>query len=106
MAKRTEISELGEFGLIAELTRDIVALNPSTVHGVGDDAAVIEADGCGGADGSGSGDGLYTLLSTDMLLEGVNFDLVYFPLKHLGYKVVTTTISEILAKNAYPKQLI
>ena len=122
MAKRTEISELGEFGLIDALTRGVVAVNPSTVRGVGDDAAVIDcsvagsggaggwgggggAEGASGSGGVGSSEGRYTLLSTDLLLEGVNFDLVYFPLKHLGYKAVVVGISDILAMNGHPRQL-
>ena len=74
--KRTEISELGEFGLIRRLTEKFPMRNPSTAMGAGDDAAVIDV---------GS---KYMLFSSDMLLEGINFDLVYFPLKHLGYKAV------------------
>lgn len=95
--KRTEVATLGEFGLIGKLTRGFKKMNKSTVFGVGDDAAVID-------NGSGK-DGTYTLLSTDMLLEGVNFDLVYFPLKHLGYKAVVLGCSDILAMNGIPSQL-
>lgn len=91
--KRTEISELGEFGLISRLTAEFPIRNASTVMAAGDDAAVIDS----GAK--------YTLLSTDMLLEGINFDLVYFPLRHLGYKAVVVGINDILAMNGTPEQL-
>lgn len=93
MTKRTEINTLGEFGLIDRLTGGFEPVNASTVKAAGDDAAVIDA-----------GDG-YFLLSTDMLLEGVGFDLVYFPLKHLGYKAVVVGISDILAMNGIPTQV-
>ncbi|MBQ8863932.1 MAG: thiamine-phosphate kinase [Rikenellaceae bacterium] len=89
--KRTEIATLGEFGLIDHLTEPFVARNASLVKGPGDDAAVIDT----GADD-------YTLLSTDMLLEGVDFDLTYFPLKHLGYKAVVVGCSDIYAMNGHP----
>jgi thiamine-monophosphate kinase len=91
---RTEIAELGEFGLIERLTRDIVAANPTTRRGVGDDAAVI------GQKGSKE----LMLLTSDMILEGVDFDLTYFPLRHLGYKAVTVGASDILAMNGTPSQ--
>ncbi len=93
--KRTEIAELGEFGLIDCLTRNAAAENESTLKGVGDDAAVIAA-GCDDA----------IVVSTDALLEGVDFDLTYFPLKHLGYKAVTVGASDILAMNALPEQIM
>ncbi len=93
--KRTEIAELGEFGLIDCLTRSAAADNESTLKGVGDDAAVIAA---GGDDA--------IVVSTDALLEGVDFDLTYFPLKHLGYKAVTVGASDILAMNALPEQIM
>lgn len=92
--KRTEIAELGEFGLIERVTGGFSVHNKSTVSGPGDDAAVIDA-----------GNGNYKLLSTDMMLEGVNFDLVYFPLKHLGYKAVVIGCSDILAMNGTPEQV-
>ncbi|MCC8018375.1 MAG: thiamine-phosphate kinase [Rikenellaceae bacterium] len=95
--KRTEIARLGEFGLIEKLTGSFYLKNNSTKTGVGDDAAVLDT----AADGTDR----YTLLSTDMLLEGVDFDLVYFPLKHLGYKAVVVGINDILAMNGEPKQL-
>ncbi|NBJ07303.1 thiamine-phosphate kinase [Alistipes sp. Z76] len=93
--KRTEIAELGEFGLIDCLTRSAAADNESTLKGVGDDAAVIAA---------GRNDAI--VVSTDALLEGVDFDLTYFPLKHLGYKAVTVGASDILAMNALPEQIM
>lgn len=92
--KRTEIASLGEFGLIETLTRNFAPSLPSTLSGVGDDAAVIEID-----------DKRVMLLSSDMMLEGVDFDLTYFPMKHLGYKVVTRGVSDILAMNALPTQI-
>lgn len=94
--KRTEISTLGEFGLINQLTREFKAVNSSTVYGVGDDAAVI---GC--AEDSAE----YMLFSSDLLLEGVNFDLTYFPLRHLGYKSVVVGCSDILAMNGTAHQI-
>ncbi len=91
---RTEISELGEFKLIERLTNGFKNNNPSTIKGVGDDAAVIGT--CGDE---------VVLMSSDMLLEGVDFDLTYFPLKHLGYKAVVVGINDILAMNARPEQI-
>ena len=93
--KRTEIAELGEFGLIDHLTKDFTPSNKTTLRGVGDDAAVVAA---------GRDDGL--VISTDSLLEGIDFDLTYFPLKHLGYKAVTVGVSDVLAMNAKPEQII
>ena len=90
---RTEISTLGEFGLIKRLTQDIQLLNPETKYGVGDDAAVLEL-----------GD-RQTLVTTDLLMEGVHFDLVYTPLKHLGYKSAMVNFSDIYAMNGTPKQI-
>lgn len=92
--KRTEIAELGEFGLIAKLTAGFEARNASTRLGIGDDAAVLAPDS-----------GEQTLVTTDSFFEGIDFDLTYFPLKHLGYKVVTAAVSDILAMNATPSQL-
>ncbi len=91
--ERTEINTLGEFGLIDHLTNPIKSINKSTLVGIGDDAAAIE-----------NGD-FVTLISTDMLVEGIHFDLMYSPLKHLGYKAVTTNISDIYAMNGIPKQI-
>ncbi len=91
--ERTEINELGEFGLIEHLTRRVQLRNRSSSKGVGDDAAVMNHDGQA------------TLLSTELLVEGIDFDLVYTPLKHLGYKAVIVTLSDIYAMNARPRQL-
>ena len=92
--KRTEIAELGPFGLIDRLTARVGYRDPSTRLGVGDDAAVIAPPA-----------GEAMLCTTDTFYEGVDFDLTYFPMKHLGYKVVTAGISDILAMNALPSQL-
>lgn len=90
---RTEIASLGEFGLIDKLTGDYKPSQESTIKGIGDDAAVINYK-----------DKL-TVVSTDMLIEGVHFDLMYTPLKHLGYKSVVVNLSDIYAMNAQPKQI-
>jgi thiamine-monophosphate kinase len=92
-AKRTEISELGEFGLIKKLTSKIKPQNATTLKGIGDDAAVIETQK------------QVVLTSQDLLIEGVHFDLTYFPLKHLGYKAAVVNFSDILAMNAFPQQI-
>ena len=89
----TPISKLGEFGLIDHLTRDIKVKNASSVKGIGDDAAVIDM-----------GD-KYQLVSTDLLIEGVHFDLSYMPLKHLGYKAVAVNVSDVCAMNGDAKQI-
>lgn len=94
-AKRTEIAELGEFGLIDRLTQPFQPTNESTLCGVGDDAAVIAPNA-----------EEVQLVTTETLFEGVDFDLTYYPLKHLGYKVVTAGISDLLAMNARPSQLL
>jgi len=91
--QRTDVNTLGEFGLIEHLTRDFPLRQPSTLKGVGDDAAVIE----NGA--------LCTVVSTDLLVEGIHFDLAYVPLKHLGYKSVVVNLSDIYAMNALPRQI-
>ena len=91
---RSELTELGEFGLIDHLTKGIKIHNESTIKGVGDDCAVIS-----------QGDKL-TLVSNDLLVEGVHFDLSYTPLKHLGYKAAVSNISDIVAMNGTAKQLI
>lgn len=91
--KRTEIGELGEFGLIERLQEDVKAYHASTHLGIGDDAAVID-----------KGDH-YTVVSTDMLVEGVHFDLSYMPLAHLGFKAVAINVSDIAAMNAVPEQI-
>lgn len=92
--KRTEIASLGQFGLIDRLTRDFEPHNASTIKGLGDDAAVIVPP---------RGESILT--TTDSFYEGVDFDLTYFPLRHLGYKVVTAGVSDILAMNALPSQI-
>lgn len=90
---QTEISQLGEFGLIDRLTNDIKPINTATIKGVGDDCAVISND-------------CETLITTDMLVEGVHFDLTYVPLKHLGYKSAIVNFSDIYAMNGTPKQIL
>ena len=90
---RTEISTLGEFGLIKHLTQNIQLQNPETIYGVGDDAAVLAFNN------------QQTLVTTDLLMEGVHFDLVYTPLKHLGYKAAIVNFSDIYAMNGTPKQI-
>ena len=89
----TKLEEIGEFGLIKQLTQNIELKN-NTIKGVGDDAAVLNPTA-----------GKITLVSTDLLLEGVHFDLSYFPLKHLGYKAVVVNLSDICAMNAKPTQI-
>lgn len=93
-AKITELSQLGEFGLIQKLTNDIILRNIETVKGVGDDAAVLYYPG------------EQIVVTNDLLIEGIHFNLAYVPLKHLGYKAAIVNISDILAMNAIPKQLI
>ncbi|MCX6263358.1 MAG: thiamine-phosphate kinase [Bacteroidetes bacterium] len=93
MNHRTEVSSLGEFGLIEHLTKNIEIHNASTILGVGDDAAVIDHFG------------KQTLISTDLLIEGIHFDLTYTPLKHLGYKAVMVNLSDIYAMNGTPTQI-
>lgn len=90
---KTDVNALGEFGLIEHLTAKFSVHNASTIKGVGDDAAVLD---------NGS---LCTVVSTDMLVEGIHFDLAYAPLKHLGYKAVVVNLSDIYAMNAIPKQI-
>lgn len=87
------IKDIGEFGLIKKLTSDIVSRQPSTRKGVGDDAAVVD---------HGSNE---TVVTTDLLMEGVHFDLTYVPLKHLGYKAVVVNLSDVYAMNAVPQQI-
>lgn len=93
MEQRTEIASLGEFGLIDHLTKNNDIKNTSTIVSVGDDGAVIDHFG------------RQTVISTDLLLEGVHFDLSYTPLKHLGYKSVVVNLSDIYAMNATPTQI-
>lgn len=94
MSERTEIASLGEFGLIDHLTRNNETRNASTLLSVGDDAAVIDHFG------------RQTVLTTDLLVEGIHFDLSYTPLKHLGYKSVVVNLSDIYAMNAQPTQIL
>ncbi|HEY4788119.1 MAG TPA: thiamine-phosphate kinase [Bacteroidales bacterium] len=90
----TQLSELGEFGLIERLTSGLTYHHRSTVKGVGDDAAVLDY-----------GD-KYLVMTTDMLMEGIHFDLVYSPMKHLGYKAAVVNFSDVYAMNAQPRQLV
>jgi thiamine-monophosphate kinase len=90
---RTEIEQLGEFGLIDHLTKNFAISNKSTIKGIGDDAAVLNFEG------------KKTLISTDLLLEGIHFDLAYTPLKHLGYKAVQVNLSDIYAMNGMAHQI-
>lgn len=91
--QRTEIETLGEFGLIDHLTKNFEIKNASTVLSVGDDAAIIDHFG------------KQTVISTDLLIDGIHFDLIYTPLKHLGYKSVVVNLSDIYAMNATPTQI-
>lgn len=93
MEQRTEITSLGEFGLIEHLTKNFEIKNASTILGIGDDAAVIDHFG------------KQTVITTDLLIEGIHFDLMYTPLKHLGYKSVIVNLSDIYAMNATPTQI-
>lgn len=90
---RTELSDLGEFGLIDRIQQQVTLYNATTLKGIGDDAAVL-------ASGDES-----VLLSTDMLMEGIHFDLSYIPLQHLGYKAVAVNVSDIAAMNGKPEQI-
>ena len=90
---RTEIATLGEFGLIKHLTKDIELKNPETQYGVGDDAAVLEFKD------------KQVLVTTDLLMEGVHFDLVYTPLNHLGYNSSIVNLSYMYVLNVAPSQI-
>lgn len=92
--KRTELSELGEFGLIKHLTKDLPSYQGSTQKSIGDDAAVIEHED------------YQTVVSTDLLMEHLHFNLSYMPLRHLGYKAVVVNVSDIYAMNAEPTQIL
>jgi len=94
MTERTEVSSMGEFALIDHLTKNIEIHNASSILGVGDDAAVIDHFG------------KQTVLTNDLLIEGVHFDLMYTPLKHLGYKTVAVNVSDICAMNATPTHIL
>ncbi len=89
---KTDISQLGEFGLIDHLTKQFKIKQKTTIKGIGDDAAVIDPDN-------------QIVVTTDMLVEGVHFDLSYMPLKHLGYKSVIVNLSDVYAMNAIPSQI-
>ena len=93
MPQRTSIAQLGEFGLIEHLTKNFSVTRPSTLKGIGDDAAVLDFKD------------KKVVVSTDLLIEGVHFDLAYMPLKHLGYKAVVANVSDICAMNALPTQI-
>lgn len=92
--KRTELADLGEFGLIDRINSNVKKRNPSSIYAIGDDAAVIERN-----------ENEYTLVSTDMLIEGIHFDLSYTPLKHLGFKSVAVNVSDIAAMNGFAEQI-
>lgn len=89
-----EIAELGEFGLIKRLTEELEPYNEGTTKGVGDDCAIITPT-----------EGMQTIVTTDLLLQGVHFDLIYTPLQHLGYKAVMVNLSDIYAMNGTPRQI-
>ena len=91
--KRTELESLGEFGLIETLTKETELKHSTSIKGIGDDAAVIDAGDC------------FQLVSTDMLMEGIHFNLMYTPLKHLGYKSIVVNLSDIYAMNGKPEQV-
>ena len=93
-ASRTEVSQFGEFGLIEHISKAFPVKNIETLKGIGDDAAVFKYQ-----------NGI-SVISTDMLVEGVHFDLTFHPLKHLGYKAITVNLSDIYAMNALPKQVL
>ncbi|MCS6969172.1 MAG: thiamine-phosphate kinase [Cytophagales bacterium] len=93
--QRTELSQLGEFGLIERIKQKVTLQNPTTLMGIGDDAAVIDI-----------GNGWCQVISSDLLAEGIHFDLTFTPLQHLGYKAVSVNISDIAAMNAQPEQIL
>lgn len=92
--QKTDVNTLGEFGLIDHLTSDVHPIQPTTIKGVGDDAAVLDIGG-----------GKAMVICTDMLVEDIHFDLMYTPLKHLGYKAVIVNLSDVYAMNATPTQI-
>ena len=91
--RRTEINVLGEFGLIKVLTANYPIHHKSTIKGVGDDAAILKLGNT------------TTVVTTDLLIEGIHFDMIYTPLKHLGYKAVVVNLSDVYAMNAIPSQI-
>ncbi len=95
MEKRTEIAELGEFGLIKTIKSIFPNQNKNSILGIGDDSAIISKT-----------DNIATLLSSELFIEGIHFDLSYFPIQHLGYKIVVAGISDIAAMNGIPKQIL
>jgi thiamine-monophosphate kinase len=94
LEEKKEIKDLGEFGLIRHLTEDIRTKNPGTLKGIGDDAAVLDYGG------------KLVIVTSDILMEGIHFNLIYTPMKHLGYKAVVANLSDIYAMNAIPRQII
>lgn len=92
--ERTELKDVGEFGLIERLKKNIHLQNKSSIKGIGDDCAVID-----------NGTDFYTIISTDMLVEKIHFDLSYVPLRHLGYKAIAVNVSDIAAMNGIPEQI-
>ena len=94
-SRLTDLSSLGEFGLIEHLTRNIPIQHKSTIKGIGDDAAVLEPTS-----------DKQLLVSKDLLIEGVHFDLMYTPLQHLGYKAAVVNFSDISAMNGLAKQIV
>jgi len=89
---RTPIEQLGEFGLIDHITKNFEIQNSSTIKAIGDDAAVVKFEN-------------HTVVTTDMLVEGIHFDLSYVPLKHLGYKSIMVNLSDVYAMNAVATQV-
>src|ERR1700749_3445669 len=91
---RTELGDLGEFGLIDKLNSNNIIRNNETIFAIGDDAAVLHIP-----------EGMQVLVSTDMMVEGIHFDLSYSPLKHLGFKAIATNVSDMAAMNGTPKHI-
>lgn len=94
MTKQTTLAEVGEFGLIERIAKKFTNTNSSTIYGIGDDCAVLSHN-----------NDSYTLVTTDVLVEGIHFDLIYTPIKHLGYKAVVVNLSDIYAMNGTPEQI-
>ncbi|HPY82643.1 MAG TPA: AIR synthase related protein, partial [Bacteroidales bacterium] len=94
MIKQTELAELGEFKLISRLTKNFSATHKNTVYAIGDDCAVLAKT-----------KQAHTLITTDLLMEGIHFDLMFTPLKHLGYKAVVVNLSDIYAMNGTPEHI-
>src|SRR6185436_9483833 len=100
---RTELEELGEFGLIKHIAQSVILKNQESIKGIGDDAAVIDLTP---ALSKEEGVQPAMVVTTDMLVEGIHFDLTFSPLKHLGYKAVVVNLSDVYAMNAIPKQIV